>query len=73
MTYKTRKRVALVILLVALPLYIVSASMLMTLFDRPHPLLEFLVYVLLGVAWALPLKRIFKGIGKADPDTARDA
>jgi hypothetical protein len=29
---------------------------------------EFLVYVGLGIVWALPFKAIFRGVGKADPD-----
>jgi hypothetical protein len=73
MTYKNRKRVALLVLLVALPLYIVVAVNVIDLFDRPHPLVELLVYTVLGIAWALPLKRVFKGIGKPDPDAAPDA
>jgi hypothetical protein len=73
MTYRNRKRIALLVLLVALPLYIVVAVNVIDLFERPHPLVELLVYVALGVAWALPLKRVFKGIGKPDPDAAPDA
>ena len=73
MTYKTRKWVAAFILLVALPLYIVVAVNVVEMFDRPHPLLELLIFALLGILWALPLRRIFRGIGKPDPDAAPDA
>ena len=73
MTYKTRKRVAAFVLLVALPLYIVVAVNVVEMFDRPHPLLELLIFALLGILWALPLRRIFRGIGKPDPDAAPDA
>ncbi|WP_370159077.1 DUF2842 domain-containing protein, partial [Salipiger bermudensis] len=32
---------------------------------------ELLVYVVLGVLWALPFKFIFKGVGQPDPDAPR--
>ena len=72
MTYRTRKRLAALILLVALPLYIVVAVNVVELFDRPHPLVELLVFAALGVLWAIPLKRVFKGIGQPDPDAPRE-
>lgn len=72
MTYKNRKRLAAFILVVALPLYIVVAVNVVEMFDRPHPLVELLVFLGLGVLWALPLKRIFKGIGQPDPDAPRE-
>ena len=67
-SYKARKRWALVILLIGLPLYIVVAVNVVDLFDRPPIWLELLIYVGLGVLWALPFKFIFKGIGQVDPD-----
>ncbi|WP_299045359.1 DUF2842 domain-containing protein [uncultured Tateyamaria sp.] len=67
--YKTRKRLSLLILIVALPLYIVAAVSLVGVFERPSFLVELVIYVGLGVIWAFPLKFIFKGIGQADPDT----
>jgi hypothetical protein len=72
MTYRARKRLALLTLVVGLPLYIALALWLVSLFDRPPVLVELLVYVGLGVLWALPLKRVFLGVGKADPDAADD-
>ncbi|MEL6808105.1 MAG: DUF2842 domain-containing protein [Pseudomonadota bacterium] len=66
--YKTRKWLALLILVVALPLYIVVALNLVTLFERPSVLVELLIYVGLGVVWAFPLKFVFKGIGQPDSD-----
>jgi hypothetical protein len=68
MTYRTRKRLAILILLVGLPLYIVVAVNLVELFGRPSFLVELLIWVALGIVWALPLKAVFKGIGQADPD-----
>ncbi|MDX5358552.1 MAG: DUF2842 domain-containing protein [Rhodobacterales bacterium] len=67
MEYRTRKRLSLLILLVGLPLYIVAAVSLVNWLDRPPIWLEFLVYVGLGVVWALPFRKVFRGIGQADP------
>lgn len=68
MTHRTRKFLSLVVLVVGLPLYIAAALFVVDLFDRPHFLVEALVYVVLGVIWALPLKWLFRGIGRPDPD-----
>jgi len=72
MSYKTRKRLALLILVVGLPAYLIVAVTIMSGMmtqDLRLPLgLEFLVYVLLGVGWAFPLKWVFRGIGQPDPD-----
>ncbi|KHA52944.1 DUF2842 domain-containing protein [Sulfitobacter geojensis] len=68
LSYKARRRWSLVVLLVAMPLYIVVAVNVVALFERPSLLVELLVYVVLGVVWVLPLKGIFKGVGQADPD-----
>lgn len=68
LSYKARKRWALVILLVGLPVYVVTAVNAVELFDRPSILVELLIFVGLGVIWAFPLKFIFKGVGQADPD-----
>ena len=56
--YKARRRWALIILLVGLPLYIIAAVWVVALFDRPSVLVEILVYVGLGVVWALSLIHI---------------
>ena len=68
LSYKARRRVSVLILLVGLPVYIVVALNVVALFDRSPFLLELLIYVVLGVVWVLPLKAVFKGIGQADPD-----
>jgi hypothetical protein len=69
MTYRTRKRVALLFLLIGFPAYIALALWVVNLFERPHIALELAVYIVLGVAWAFPLKRLFRGLGKPDPDS----
>lgn len=68
LSYKARRRWSLVILLVGLPLYIVLAITLISLFDRPSILVELAIYIGLGVLWAIPFRFIFRGVGQADPD-----
>lgn len=72
LTYKTRRRLALLILIVGLPLYIIAAVTVVALIERPTLLVELAVYVGLGVLWIVPLKPIFMGIGQPDPDKAPD-
>jgi membrane protein implicated in regulation of membrane protease activity len=71
LSYRTRKRLSLLILAVGLPLYIAAAVFVVSLFERPPVWLEFLVYVVLGLIWILPLRAVFRGVGQPDPD-ARD-
>jgi hypothetical protein len=68
MTYRSRKRIALLFLAIGFPAYIAVALWIVNLFDRPPLALELAIYVVLGVAWAFPLKRLFRGLGKPDPD-----
>ncbi len=76
LSYKARRRWALLILILGLPLYIIVAVALMvsitTYIGRPPLVLELLIYVALGILWAIPLKAVFKGIGQADPDADND-
>jgi branched-subunit amino acid transport protein len=68
LSYKAKKRWSLVILLVGLPVYIVACVTVIGLLDRPPLLIELLVYVVLGILWALPFKFVFKGVGQMDPE-----
>lgn len=70
LSYKARRRWALFILLIGMPIYIVVAVTIVNRVDLSAlpKLVQFLVYVVLGVAWVLPFKPIFLGIGQADPD-----
>lgn len=72
LSYKARKRWALVILLVGMPLYVVAAVNVVDLFERPSILVELLVYVGLGFLWILPFRFVFRGIGQEDPDARKD-
>ncbi len=72
LSYKARRRLSLLILLVGLPLYIVVAVTLTNWLDarfgRQPIWIEVAVYVGLGFLWALPFRKVFRGVGQADPD-----
>jgi hypothetical protein len=70
MTWRARRRWALIVLLAGLPLYIALAVSLVAFFDRPGILVELAIYVGLGLLWALPLRFLFRGVGRPDPDAA---
>ncbi|MBF9058227.1 DUF2842 domain-containing protein [Rhodobacterales bacterium HKCCSP123] len=72
LSYKTRRRLSLVVLIFGLPAYIALAWWIMSLIDRPSIWVELAIYILLGILWALPLKAVFKGVGQADPDAPRE-
>ncbi len=67
MSYRVRKILCAVLLMVGLPLYVVAATTLVGLFDRPGLLVELAIYVGLGIVWALPLRGLFRGIARPDP------
>ena len=71
LSYKMRRRLSALILLVGLPVYIILAVTIMNWLERPPLFVELLVYVVLGILWALPFKVVFKGVGQADPDSAQ--
>jgi len=73
LSLKARKRWALVILLVGLPVYVVLAVTLLNWLypdptARPPLSVELGIYIGLGVLWAFPFKFVFKGVGQPDPD-----
>ena len=76
LSYKARRRWSLFILIVALPAYIVVTitlvNILERMFGRPPIAVEFVIYVVLGIIWAMPLKKVFLGVGQADPDAPED-
>ena len=69
LSYKARRRWALVILLLGLPGYIAVAWFLTSFLEVQSVLA---IFVGLGVVWITPLKPIFMGIGQPDPDADRD-
>ena len=68
LSYKARRRWSLIILVIGLPVYAVLAVNLVTILPALSKFLEFIMYVILGTAWAFPLKFVFQGICQADPD-----
>lgn len=72
LSYKARRRWALVILLIGMPAYVIVAATIVSGLDRPAIWLELLIYVLLGIIWIIPFKFVFKGIGQPDPDAPED-
>ncbi|MEX2520115.1 MAG: DUF2842 domain-containing protein [Paracoccaceae bacterium] len=72
LSYKWRRRLSLFLLLVWLPLFIVVAVSVMSLIDRPPIWLELLIYIGLGLLWALPFRAVFRGVGKPDQEKKDD-
>ena len=72
LSYKARRRWSLVVLLIGLPIYIVVAvnftDWLRARYEGLPVLVELLVFVVLGFLWMLPLRSVFLGVGKEDPD-----
>ncbi len=72
LTYRARRAWSLVVLLVGLPLWVVlsvtGVDWLRERFGRPVWWLEVLVFVALGILWALPFRAVFRGVGRGDPD-----
>ena len=72
LSHKAKKRWSLVILLVALPLYIIVSvnvtDWLRATMGGLNFLVELLIFVALGIIWALPFRSVFRGVGQADPD-----
>ena len=72
LSYKSRRRWSLIILLIGLPIYVVASVSILSVFERPSIFLELFIYVALGILWALPFKYVFRGVGQKDPDQYDD-
>ncbi|KAE9630439.1 DUF2842 domain-containing protein [Parasedimentitalea maritima] len=72
LSYKARRRWALVVLLIGLPLYIMVATTLAGRLSEYSVLLQLVVFVVLGIIWIVPFKPLFRGIGQPDPDAPKD-
>jgi hypothetical protein len=68
LAYRTRRRLALLLLVVWLPLFVVAAVTVVDWFGRPPLAVELLIYVALGVIWALPFRFVFLGVGREPPE-----
>jgi len=57
-----RKKLAYLILLIFLPVYIIIAVSIMNYLGQLNIWIELIIYILLGVLWIFPFKFIFKGL-----------
>jgi len=74
LSYKARRRWALVILLIGMPAYIIVAATAVSEAPRVQNIwLAFLVSLVLGVAWIIPFRFVFRGIGQPNPDAPPDS
>jgi hypothetical protein len=76
LSWRARRRWSLVLLLLWMPAWVVAAVSVMNWLGRPGRLVELLAYVLLGLAWALPFRAVFRGIGRAEeppPDAGSES
>ncbi len=68
LSLKARKRWSLVVLVIGLPAYIVAAVSIVALIPRQPLLVELLIFIVLGVAWIFPFKKLFMGVAAAPPE-----
>ncbi len=68
LTHRQKRRWALVILLVGMPLYVILMVTLLSVMGRPPVWLELLIYAISGVIWVLPFRFVFLGVGQDAPD-----
>jgi hypothetical protein len=72
LSYKARRRLSMLALVIGLPAYIIVAVSLVNWLEARWGMMPWwgavLVYIVLGVIWVVPLKPVFKGVGKEDPD-----
>ena len=68
MSYKLKRRLSLLILVVGLPVYIILIVNFISSFERPNFVVELLIYLFSGVVWAFPLKSVFRGVGQAEEE-----
>ena len=75
LSYRARRVWTYVILLLGLPAYVVLAVTLMDWardrLGRPVWWIEVLIFVGLGLLWALPFRAVFLGVGRDDPSQPR--
>jgi hypothetical protein len=68
LSWRARRRWALVVLLVGLPVYVALTVTVVGLFERPGILAELAVYLGLGLLWILPLRFVFRGVGRTEQE-----
>jgi hypothetical protein len=72
LSYKARRRLSMLALVIGLPAYIIVAVSIVNWAESRWGMMPWwgsvLVYIVLGVIWVVPLKPIFRGVGKDDPN-----
>ncbi len=68
LSYKSRRRLSLLVLLVWLPLYIILAIPLLSMITNWNIWLRVIIYIAAAFIWVLPFRFVFKGVGRADPE-----
>ncbi|MER5170605.1 MULTISPECIES: DUF2842 domain-containing protein [Thioclava] len=75
LSWKTRRRLAILVLVLGLPVYIVVAVTLANWLEARVGRLplsaELALYIALGVAWIWPCRPVFMGVGRSDPDQSK--
>ncbi len=69
LSWKTRRRLSLLLLAVGMPIYIIVIVTVIGFLNRPPVLIELAIYIAAGILWVWPTRFIFRGIGTADPDS----
>jgi hypothetical protein len=70
LSWRARRRLSLLLLLVWLPLYVVVAVTVAGWIGDMPVLAELALYAGLGFLWALPFRPVFRGVSREDPDRA---
>ena len=65
MGLRTRKLLGTLAIFAWMVVFSLTAIAIIGQFDRPHVLVEIVMYAVLGFGWIIPLKPIFVWMGKA--------
>jgi len=65
MGLRTRKFVGTLAIFAWMVVFSLTVMAVVARFDRPHVVVEIVMYAVLGFGWILPLKPIFVWMGKA--------
>ena len=68
LSYKARRGLSLLVLLVFMPFYIVACVSIFAVLPALPIFIELPMYVVMGIGWVFPFRRVFLGVGKEDPD-----
>lgn len=69
MTRSRRILIGAIVMIAYVLLYALIASGVLAMIERPPFWAELALYVFLGIVWILPLKPLFKWMGRGAPDS----